>query len=99
MKKITLKYPALFEINSYGISISFPDIPGCLSCAFTKRKARKMAKEALQLMISGTEVDKLPTQTYPIKRFSSKKFYVRMITVQMEINGKYLIDRDIVYAD
>ena len=45
-KKIILKYPALFEVNSDGISISFPDIPGCLSCAFSKSQAFKMAKEA-----------------------------------------------------
>lgn len=97
MKRIIrLKYPAVFEVNSDGISISFPDISECLSCAFTKRQAGKMAKEALKLALHGISVEELPAQTYPVKRFTSREFYVRTIAVKMEIKDNRLFDKGVV---
>lgn len=95
-KKITLKYPALFEINSDGISISFPDIPECLSCAFSKKQAYKMAKEALVLALHGVKIHELPAQSYPVKRFTSKTFYIRTIVIKIEFINDYLFDKDVV---
>lgn len=95
-KKITLKYPALFEVNSDGISISFPDIPGCLSCAFSKSQAFKMAKEALALALHGAKIHELPTQSYPVRRFTSKTFYIRTIVIKIEFKDNYLFDKDVV---
>lgn len=95
-KKIILKYPALFEVNSDGISISFPDIPGCLSCAFSKSQAFKMAKEALALALHGAKIHELPTQNYPVKRFTSKTFYIRTIVIKIEFKDNYLFDKDVV---
>lgn len=95
-KKITLKYPALFEVNSDGISISFPDIPECLSCAFSKSQACKMAKEALALALHGVKIHELPTQSYPVKRFTSKTFYIRTIVIKIEFKDNYLFDKDVV---
>ncbi len=40
-------YPAVFEYAEDGISIFFPDLPGCLSCAKTDAEALHMAKDAL----------------------------------------------------
>lgn len=55
--KDTYIYPAVFDISNDGISIEFPDLPGCLPCADTIEEASKSAKEALMLHIFGMEQD------------------------------------------
>ncbi|KIL06886.1 pilus assembly protein HicB [Clostridium botulinum] len=50
-------FPAIFTYDNDGISIEFPDLPGCLSCADTTDEAIKMAKEALALHLYGMEED------------------------------------------
>lgn len=42
-------FPAIFETNENGISVYFPDLPGCLPCADNMEEAFANAKEALQL--------------------------------------------------
>lgn len=95
-KKITLKYPAFFEVNSDGISISFPDIPECLSCAFSKNQAYKMAKEALVLALHGVKIHELPAQSYPVKKYTSKTFYIRTVVIKIELINNYLFDKNVV---
>ena len=50
-------FPAIFHIADDGISISFPDLPGCLPCADTMEEAFANAREALQLHLYGMEED------------------------------------------
>ena len=50
-------FPAIFHEASDGISIHFPDLPGCLPCAQTMEEAFHNAKEALQLHLYGMEED------------------------------------------
>lgn len=50
-------YPAVFEYADDGISISFPDIPGCFSCASSDEEALQMAEEALGLHLASMEQD------------------------------------------
>lgn len=50
-------YPAFFYYDDDGISIEFPDLPGCLPCASTSEEAFKNAKEALGLHLFGMECD------------------------------------------
>ncbi|MGN2369296.1 type II toxin-antitoxin system HicB family antitoxin [Clostridium cagae] len=50
-------FPAIFTYDNDGISIEFPDLPSCLSCADTTDEAIKMAKEALALHLYGMEED------------------------------------------
>ncbi len=57
MKKDYYIYPAIFEYAKDGISISFPDLPGCISCAKTDEDALYMAKDALGLYIACSEED------------------------------------------
>ena len=40
-------YPALFEHGKDGITITFPDLPGAISCADTEEDALFMARDAL----------------------------------------------------
>lgn len=46
---------AIFDIADDGISIEFPDLPGCLSCADTMDEALKNAREVLGLHLWGME--------------------------------------------
>lgn len=46
-KKDIYVYPAIFSYADDGISISFPDLPGCFSCGWSDEEAFRMAKEAL----------------------------------------------------
>lgn len=50
-------YPAFFYFDDDGISIEFPDLPGCLSCAQSSEEAFRRAREALGLHLYGMEVD------------------------------------------
>ena len=57
MKKDRYIYPAVFDYANDGISISFPDLPGCFSCASSDEEAITMAKDALSLHLYGMEED------------------------------------------
>ena len=48
---------AIFDVADDGISIEFPDLPGCLPCADTMDEALKNAREALGLHLWGMEQD------------------------------------------
>jgi len=47
----TYTYLAVFEPSKTGYSVYFPYLLGCISCGDTFKKAREMAKEALELYI------------------------------------------------
>ena len=53
-------FPAVFNYANDGISISFPDIPGCFSCGDTDEEAVSMAEEALGLHLYNMEQDDEP---------------------------------------
>ena len=50
-------YPAILYYDDDGISIEFPDLPGCLSCATSTEEAFRRAREALGLHLFGMEQD------------------------------------------
>ncbi len=50
-------FPAIFEQEDKGISIEFPDLPGCLPCAGDLETALSNAKEAMLLHLFGMEED------------------------------------------
>lgn len=51
---------AVFDVADDGISIEFPDLPGCLPCADDLDEAVKNAREALGLHLWGMERDNDP---------------------------------------
>jgi len=55
--KDTYIYPAILNYTENGISIVFPDLPGCLPCADTSEEAASNAKEAMGLHLWGMEKD------------------------------------------
>jgi predicted RNase H-like HicB family nuclease len=48
-------YPAIFDHADDGITITFPDLPGAISCAETEEEALFMAKDALGAWIAANE--------------------------------------------
>lgn len=57
MKKDRYIYPAFFLFEPDGISVSFPDLPGCLTCGDDPEEAFRMAREAMALHLYGLEQD------------------------------------------
>lgn len=55
--KDTYIFPAIFDSAEDGISIEFPDLPGCLPCADSLDEAVLNAKDALMLHLFGMEQD------------------------------------------
>jgi predicted RNase H-like HicB family nuclease len=77
MRKLT--YLAVFETDEKpGISVFFPDVPGCVSCGDNFDHALQMAKEALALHIYGMEKDgeALPERTDKIPEVGTEDLVV-----------------------
>lgn len=53
-------YPAVFDYSEGSISVTFPDLPGCITCGDNESEALQMAAEALGLHLYGMETDKEP---------------------------------------
>ncbi len=88
-------YPALFSYDEDGISIEFPDLPGCFSCADTDEEALYMAEDVLGLWMVELEEDNeeipSPTNLKDIEVEDNQKTVlvsVLMPTVRKAINNK-----------
>ena len=53
-------FPAVFEKEDAGYSVSFPDIEGCYTCGEGLAEAMNMAEDALALMLLHMEKEKKP---------------------------------------
>jgi predicted RNase H-like HicB family nuclease len=58
--KNSYKFVAIFDYADDGISIEFPDLPGCLSCGDNTDEALKNAEEVLGLWLYSMEEDNEP---------------------------------------
>ncbi len=50
-------FPALFTRDTDGVSVEFPDLPGCYTCGATVEEAMLMARDALPLHLYSLEKD------------------------------------------
>ncbi len=57
MKKDIYIFPAILSFDEDGISVEFPDLPGCLTCGDSTEDAISRAKEVLGLHLYGMEED------------------------------------------
>lgn len=66
MLKDRYVYPAIFHFDSDGISIEYPDLPGCVTFGDDEQEAIRNAKEALELHLYGLEEDSesIPTPSH-----------------------------------
>jgi len=88
-------FPAIFNFEYDGISIEFPDLKGCLSCADSNEEALNNSKEVLGLFLFSMERDDeeipIPTNIRDIKIESNQVITlieVYMPVVRNEINNK-----------
>lgn len=56
-------FPALFELDGSTVSVSFPDVSGCLTCGNDYADALSSAEDALNLMLTRMEDEKHPLPT------------------------------------
>lgn len=99
MLKDRYSYIAIFSYDDDGISIDFPDLPGCCPCADKDDTdaAIKNAKEALGLHIWGMESDEevIPFPT-PIQEMMFEKNQVPVLIevfmppIRERINSKFV---------
>ena len=85
--KDTYSYIAILDFAEDGISIEFPDLPGCLPCAQTQEEALRNAEEAMGLHLYGMEADgeEIPEST-PISKIHLEKNQVpALISVYMPL--------------
>ncbi|MDB0516956.1 pilus assembly protein HicB [Clostridioides difficile] len=90
MKKDIYVYPAILSYDNDGISVEFPDLPGCLTCGDTTEEALKMAKEALGLHLYGMEEDNdiIPSATTIDKLNLEKNQIPTLIEIYMPVYRK-----------
>ena len=80
-------FPAIFNYADDGISIKFPDLPGCLSCADDNDEAVYMATDALSLRLFSDEQDNTPipepSDVLEIKKQLKPNQIVSLIRISM----------------
>lgn len=96
-RKNRYSFIAVFNYADDGISISFPDLPGCLPCADTEDEAFKNAQEALGLHLLGMEQDgdNIPSPT-PLKNIhlganeAAAMIEVFMPPIRERVNNRFV---------
>lgn len=80
-------YPAYLYYEEDGISIEFPDLPGCYPCAETAEQAFQNAREALGLHLFGMEKDgdPIPVPTPVSELHPEDGAAVSMVEVYMPV--------------
>ena len=58
-----LNYCAILKKVPNGMVITFPDVPGCFTCAFDRGEVDSLAKEILSLTFHGHNREDLPEAT------------------------------------
>lgn len=81
-------FPAIFEPGEKkGYTVSFPDLPGCITEGDTMEEALHMAKEALELHLYGMEEDEdeIPNPSRPEELEVPEKSFISLVEVWMPV--------------
>lgn len=99
MKTKKYSYYSIFIFDKEmpgAINIEFPDLPGCLSCAYSYSEAKKNAREALLLYLDGMSILDIPKPSAMFeKSMYGKSVAVKKITIKMSEKGGKLKGRGI----
>jgi len=74
------------DVFKYGVS--FPDLPGCLTCGDTKEEAIEMAKEVLRLFLDVGEGDKV--EINPPSRLDELELRADSFSYEDEISYEFV---------
>lgn len=67
-------YPAILTKDDDGITVAFPDLPGCFSCADSEEEAAVMARDALGAWIVANEdLDREIPEPSTVSKIKTKK--------------------------
>lgn len=96
-KKDRYIYPAIFDYADDGITVEFPDLPGCVTCGDTDEEAFKMAREALALHLYGMEEDneEIPTPSKVSEIKTEDNQSIALIDVWMPIYRHEIENRSV----
>ena len=97
MKKDRHIFPAIFSYDEDGISVSFPDLPGCYTCGDSTEEALNKARDALGLHIYGLEEDdeEIPTPSSIDIRETEQKQVVVLVEAWMSLVRNIVENRSI----
>lgn len=84
MKKSYVYY-ALFSHADDGITVEYPDLPGCISCGFSNEEAIQMAQEALKLYLDGMKEEQIPIPRSP-SEIKNTSINQKIIPIEVEID-------------
>lgn len=82
-------YPAIFHTAPDGISVSFPDLPGALTCGYDPEEALRMAAECLALHLHGMlrDGDEIPVPTPAESVVLVEDEHVEIIALTPSLDG------------
>ena len=86
---------AIFQYDSDGICVSFPDIPSALTCASNEIAGIAYAKEALELAFHKTLVHDLPAPSSAQQILLKENQKLFLITIEMEEKEGRLLGRNV----
>lgn len=89
-------YYAVFQYDSDGICISFPDVPPALTCADNEPDGMKYAEEALELALHGMPVHEVPQASSVGQIAVSENQKLFLITAQLEERNGKLFGKNVV---
>ena len=72
-------YPAIFQPEDIGFSVSVPDLPGCFTQGDTLDEALEMTQEAIGIMLEDIPEIDYPTASSPAKILTEGNQFVMMI--------------------
>lgn len=80
-----------YDVNEkeYGIAITFPDIPECISCARAEKEGFFMAQDVLELVTVNIKVHELPKMSELSEitlKDNEKAFYISYNTEDIDLS-------------
>lgn len=83
-------FPAVFSYADDGITVTFPDLPGCITCGETDEEALRMAKDALggHLWAMEDDHDDIPAPTAMIDIAPESNERIVLVDVYMPLIRK-----------
>ena len=87
---MNISYYVIFEYALDGINIRVPDLPSCLTCAWSDEEAFKMIKDAMLLTVHGMLPEQLPIPTPKEKIDINENEKMFLITVSLDIRNGHL---------
>ncbi|MEW6081072.1 MAG: type II toxin-antitoxin system HicB family antitoxin [Bacillota bacterium] len=94
-------YPAVFNPDErgpeYGYTVTFPDLPGCITEGDSLENALSMAQEALQLHLYGMEEDgdAIPAPTPPEKVTAPEGGFVTLVQAIMPLIRERMANKSV----